>query len=102
MGARPEHGVLSHALTLSANGVDVGEVDEVVEDAAKGVETAEREREREKEDARAGEREKEKERTGSCKEADQERNEEKKRRGRRAGEETGDKERRVDDEGRRR
>lgn len=32
MGARPEHGVLSHALALSANGVDVGEVDEVVED----------------------------------------------------------------------
>lgn len=75
MGARPEHGVLSHALALSANGVDVGEVDEVVEDEG-GRDSG---REREKENVRVGEREKEKERTGSCKEAEQERNEEKKR-----------------------
>lgn len=45
MGARPEHGVLSHALTLSANGVDVGEVDEVVEDEG-GRDSGERERAR--------------------------------------------------------
>ena len=48
MGARPEHGVLSHALTLSANGVDVGEVDEVVEDEG-GRDSGERERKRERE-----------------------------------------------------
>lgn len=59
MGARPEHGVLSHALTLSANGVDVGEVDEVVEDAAKGVKTAERERKTGRAYGRKREREKE-------------------------------------------
>lgn len=56
MGARPEHGVLSHALALSANGVDVGEVDEVVEDEG-GRDSGERERER----ARGKKRERERE-----------------------------------------
>lgn len=48
MGAGPEHGVLSHALALSANGVDVGEVDEVVEDE-EGRDSGERKKERKKE-----------------------------------------------------
>lgn len=56
MGARPEHGVLSHALALSANGVDVGEVDEVVEDEG-GRDSGERERERSRGRKRDRERE---------------------------------------------
>lgn len=56
MGARPEHGVLSHALTLSANGVDVGEVDEVVEDEG-GRDSGERERKRSRGRKRDRERE---------------------------------------------
>lgn len=48
MGAGPEHGVLSHALVLSANGLDVGEVDEVVEDE-EGRDSGERKKERKKE-----------------------------------------------------
>jgi hypothetical protein len=47
VGARPEHGVLSHALALSADGVDVGEVDEVVEDEG-GRDSEERKGERER------------------------------------------------------
>jgi len=56
VGARPEHGVLSHALALSANRVDVGEVDEVVEDEG-GRDSRERERGRAR--GRKGERERE-------------------------------------------
>lgn len=81
MGARPEHGVLSHALALSADGVDVGEVDEVVEDEG-GRDSEERERERKKErksknGAEQGGR-------------PRERNEEKKRRGKRRGIKSGE------------
>jgi len=98
VGARPEHGVLSHALTLSANGVDVGEVDEVVEDEG-GRDSGERERERERENARVRERER-KDRVVQGGRPGEKRRE--KPAGRRTGEGTGDKERRVDDEGRRR
>jgi len=48
--------VLSHALALSANGVDVGEVDEVVEDE-EGRDSRERERKREREGHRKREKE---------------------------------------------
>lgn len=48
--------MLSHALALSANGVDVGEVDEVVEDEG-GRDSRERERKR----ARGRKRERERE-----------------------------------------
>lgn len=91
MGAGPEHGVLSHALALSANGVDVGEVDEVVEDE-EGRDSGARKKERE------GHRKREKE-NGGEQGGPVERETKRRKSG---GKETGDKERRVDDEGRRR
>lgn len=88
--------MLSHALTLSANGVDVGEVDEVVEDEG-GRDRGERKRERARERKRERERE---DRVVQGGRPGEKRREKPARRG--TGEETGDKERRVDDEGRRR
>lgn len=97
MGARPEHGVLSHALALSANGVDVGEVDEVVED--EGGRDSGRERKR----TCAWEKERKRKRgQGRARRPTRRETKRKSGRGGGAGEETGDKERRVDDEGRRR
>lgn len=96
MDAGLEHGVLSHALALSTNGVDVGEVDEVVEDE-EGRDSRERERGIEKEKEK--DIECERKRTGA---SEGDRSREKRREEKAGGKETGDKERRVDDEGRRR
>lgn len=79
MGAGPEHGVLSHALALSVNGVDVGEVDEVVEDE-EGRDSGERKKERKRRTRKARERER-----GRARGTGRERNEEKKKRGERDG-----------------
>lgn len=87
--------MLSHALALSANGVDVGEVDEVVEDEG-GREWRERKK------TRAWEKERKRKRGQGRARRPTRRETKRKSGGRRAGEETGDKERRVDDEGRRR